>query len=64
MWEFWYDYVKEKYEEKVKLCYMDWYNFISCIKTKGAYISIAKDVNTKFDTSNYELYRTLPRNKK
>ena len=23
MYEFWYDYVKLKYGEKVKLCYMD-----------------------------------------
>ena len=23
MYEFWYDYVKPKYDEKTKLCYMD-----------------------------------------
>ena len=23
MYEFWYDYVKLKYDEKAKLCYMD-----------------------------------------
>ena len=23
MYEFWYDYVKEKYNEKAKMCYMD-----------------------------------------
>ena len=23
MYDFWYDYVKPKYGEKVKLCYMD-----------------------------------------
>ena len=23
MYEFWYDYVKRKYDEKAKLCYMD-----------------------------------------
>ena len=23
MYEFWYDYIKPKYEEKAKLCYMD-----------------------------------------
>ena len=23
MYEFWYDYVKSKYEDKARLCYMD-----------------------------------------
>ena len=25
MYEFWYDYVKPKYYEKAKMCYMDMY---------------------------------------
>ena len=33
MFEFWYDYVKPKYGEKVKLCYMDTNSFIVYIKT-------------------------------
>ena len=33
MYEFWYDYVKPKYSEKSKLCYMDTDNFIIYIKT-------------------------------
>ena len=28
MYEFWYNYVKPKYSEKVKLCYMDTGSFI------------------------------------
>ena len=32
MYEFWYDYVKPKYDEKTKLCYMDTDNFIVYIK--------------------------------
>ena len=29
MYEFWYDYVKSKYSEKAKLCYMDtWFHLI------------------------------------
>ena len=32
MYEFWYDYVKPKYGEKAKLCYMDKYSFIAYIK--------------------------------
>ena len=33
MYEFWYDYVKPKCGEKVKLCYMDTDYFIVYIKT-------------------------------
>ena len=32
MYEFWYDYVKPKYDEKAKLCYMDKGSFIVYIK--------------------------------
>ena len=32
MYEFWYDYVKPKYGEKAKLCYMDADSFIVYIK--------------------------------
>ena len=51
--EFWYDYVKAKYDEKVKLCNMDTVYFIACIKTDNIYKDIAEDVETRFDTSNY-----------
>ena len=46
MYEVWYDYVKPKYGEKVKLCYMDTDSFLVYIKT---------DVEIRFVTSNYEL---------
>ena len=55
MCEFWYDYVKPKYNEKVKLCYMDTDRFIVQIKTEDIYKDIAEDVETRFDTSNCEL---------
>ena len=29
-------------------------HFIVCIKTENIYIEIAKDVQARFDTSNYE----------
>ena len=65
MYEFWYDYVKPKYSEKVKLCYMmDTDSFIVYIKTDDIYKDIAKDVETRFATSNYELDRPLPKAKK
>ena len=66
MYEFWYDYMKPKYDDKVKLCYTDTGSFIVNIKTKDFYKDIADDVDKKFDTSNYEVDRPLPvgKNKK
>ena len=61
MYEFWYDYVKPKYGEKAKLCYMDTDSFIAYTKTDDIYKDIAEDVETGFDTSNYELDRPLPK---
>ena len=55
MYQFWYDYVKPNYDEKAKLCYMDTDSFIVYIKTDDIYKDIAEDVETRFDTSNYEL---------
>ena len=52
MYEFWYDYMKSKYREKVKLYYMDTYSFIFYIKTKDIYSDIKKDVKKIFDTLN------------
>ena len=59
MYEFWYDYVKPKYGEKAKLCYMDNAN----IKTEDIYSDIAKDVETRFHTSNYQLQDHLKKKK-
>ena len=47
--EFWYDYVKLKNGKKVK-----YRNFNVYIKTDHIYKDIAEDVETTFDTSNYE----------
>ena len=62
-YEFWYDYLKLKYGEKLKLCYMDTNGFIVYIKTDDIYKDIAEDVETRFDTSNYELDRQLTKGK-
>ena len=34
LYEFWYDYIKTKYQDKAKLCYMDIDSFIIQIKTE------------------------------
>ena len=54
MYEFWYDYIKPKYQEKAKLCYTDTGSFIIHIKTEDFYKDIATDVEKWFDTSNYD----------
>ena len=63
MYEFLYDYMKPKYDNKVKLCYMDTDSFIINIKTNDFYEDIANDVENRFDTSNYEVNRPLPMGK-
>ena len=60
MYEFWYGYVKIKYEDKARLCYMDTDSFVVNIKTKDFYKDISQDVNKRFDTSNYTFDRPLP----
>ena len=63
MYEFWYDYVKPKYGNNVKLCYMDTDSFVMGIKTNDFYRDIANDMESRFDTSNYEVNRPLPTGK-
>ena len=63
MYEFWYDYIKPKYQHNAKLCYMDTDSFIINIKTEDCYGDIANDVEKRFDTSNYEDDRPLPKRK-
>ena len=52
MFGFWYDYLKPKYGDKIKLCYMDTDSFVLLIKT-DFYKDISNDVNRWFDTSNF-----------
>ena len=60
MYEFLYDYIKPKYGEKSKLCYVDTDSFIVYIKADDIYIDIAKDLKIRFYNSDYELDRPLP----
>ena len=59
MYEFWYDYMKPKYGNDVKLCYMDMDSFVMNIKANYFYKDIANDVENRFYTSNYEINRQL-----
>ena len=63
MCKFWYEYLKPKYGKNAKLCYMDTDSFVIHIKTDNVCRDIAEDVETRFDTSNFELDRPLPKGK-
>ena len=54
---------ESKIQNKAQLCYSNAYSYIVHIKRKDIYDGIAKDIETRFDTSNYELRRSLPREK-
>ena len=60
MYEFWYDFIKPKHQDRAKLCCMDTDSFVIHIKTKDFYEDIANDVKEWFDTSNYDNNRPLP----
>ena len=66
MYEFWYDYVKNKYDSRENLCYMDTDSFVINIKTKNFFKDIAMDVKERFDTSNciYDMPLPIGVNKK
>ena len=63
MYGFWYGYIKPKYQNNAKSRYTDTYSFIINIKTEDFYEDIANDVERRFDTSNYEVNRPLPKGK-
>ena len=44
MYKFWYYYIKPKYKDRAKLCYIDTDSFIIHIKTHDFYKGIADDV--------------------
>ena len=49
------DYLKPKYTEKAKLCYMDTGSFIVYMKTEAIYADIATNFEKRFGTSSYLL---------
>ena len=61
MYEFLYDYIKSKYQNNAKSFYMDTGSVIIHIKTEDFHKYIADDVKKRYDTSNYEVDRALPK---
>ena len=60
IYEFWYDYIKPKYGDKARLCYMDTDSFVIYIKTEGFFNDIAGNVERWFDTSNCDVKDKRP----
>ena len=60
MYDFYYGYLKEKYGDRVRLCYTDTDSFILYILTEDFYEDIESDVNEKFDTSSYSKNTNRP----
>ena len=60
MYEFWYDYLKPKYDNNVGLCYMDTDSFIFHVETEDFYKDISNDVDNRFDMFAYLKDRNRP----
>ena len=54
MYEFWYAYIRPKYGDKAKLCYIDTDSFVVHIKTEDFFEDISNNVEKWFDTCNYD----------
>ena len=54
MYEFWYDYLKPKYKDNAKLCYMGTDSFVINIFTEDFSEDIKNNIERWFDTSNYD----------
>ena len=60
MYEFHYDYMKQKYPKGLTLCYVDTDSLIYDIETDDFYKGIAEDVKDRFDMSGYNPNWPLP----
>ena len=54
IFDFHYDYIKPKYQEKAKLLFTDTDSLCYEIETEDFFKDISNDVHEKFDTSNFE----------
>ena len=55
--------LSQNIKKNTELLYMDIDSFIVYRQTKSIYPEITKDVETRFDTSKYELDKSLPKGK-
>ena len=53
MYDFHYNYIRQKYEDKAKLLFTDTDSLMYEIQTEDFYKDISADVERRFDTSNY-----------
>ena len=53
MYEFHYDYMIPKYDDRLKLCYMGTDSLIYSIGTEDFYSNVVDNVESRFDTSGY-----------
>ena len=60
IYEFHFDYMKPKYEDNLKLCFIDTDSFVYHIKTEYFYADIVDDVEERFDTSGYDKEEAIP----
>ena len=56
MFDFHYNYIRKKYNNKAELLFTDTDSLIYLIQTEDFYHDIKKDMNKKFDTSDYYEY--------
>ena len=63
IYDYWYNEMKPKYKDRIRLRYMDTDSFIMHIKTEDFFKDIADDVEKKYDTSNDTVERPLPMGK-
>ena len=60
IYQFYDDYLKLKFKEKVNLMYMDTDSFVLSIETDDFFKDIKDDLKEWFDTSGYDKNRVLP----
>ena len=53
MYEFWYEYLKPKYKDKINLLYTDTDSFVLEIETDDFYKDTKDDLKEWFDTSKH-----------